>query len=169
MSLGTHEMTYLQRLHEVRLDSILHEDGKSTSNAEVVSSDRLAALASRDNHRTQTLTHVRETCRERKDGHALASNRDVEAGDALVALLSRGLANGDLTEEAVVGVEDAVPGDGLRVNVEAGETVDFLGRELVRVRLVNAELLETLEHERSELALALLGRDETAVEGLGSN
>lgn len=81
-------------------------------------------------------------------------------------LLGRVLADGDLAEEAIVRVEDAVPGDGLRVDVKTSKAVDLLGRQVVRFGLVDAELLETLEHERSKLALALLCGDETTVESL---
>ena len=157
--------TYLKGLHEVRLDGILHEDSKSTSDTKVVGSDRLATLARRHDHCAEALTHVRETGGQREDSHALARDGDVEAGLAGVALLSGVLSDGDLTQVAVVDVNDAVPGDGLRVNVETSETVDLLRSEVVWVCLVDTELLQTLEHERRELALALLRGNETTVEG----
>ena len=79
--------------------------------------------------------------------------------------------DGDLAQVPVVDVDDTVPGNGLWIDVEARETVDLFGSEVIRVCLVDAELLEALEHERSELALPLLRRDETAIKrlvGLGN-
>ena len=160
------DSTYLKSLHEVGLDRVLHENCKGTSNADVVRSDRLAALAGSDNHGTQTLAHVREVRGQRQDSHTLTRDGDVEASDTRVALLRRVLSNGDLPEVTVVHVNDTIPSDRLGVNVKASEAVDLLRGEVIRVGLVDTELLETFQHEGSELALAFLRGDESTVQGL---
>ena len=146
----------LKSLHQVGLDRILHEDSKGSRDANVVSSDRIAALARGDDHRTKPLLHVLEVGGQREDGHNFTGDGDVEAGGTREALLGSGLADGDLAQVTVVGVEDTVPGDGIEVDVQASEAVDLLGGEVVGVGLVDPELLEALEHQRSKLTLALL-------------
>lgn len=157
----------LQRLHQIRLHRILHQHRQRTSHPNIIRRNRIPTLTRRHHHRTQLLPHIRQTGGQSEDSHTLARDGDVEAGDALVALFGRILADGDLAEMAVVRVEDAVPGDGGGVDVETGETGDFFGGELVRVGFGDTELLEAFEHERGELALALLGGYETAIQGLG--
>lgn len=152
-------MAYLQCLHQVWLNGVLHQYCESTANTDVVCCNGVTLLACRHDHRTKTLPHILQAGCKSQNSHTLASNSDIVAGDALMTLLSRGLADGDLAQETVVHVNDTVPGDGLGVNVKAGKACNFLRGEVVGVSLVNAKLLQTLEHERSELALALLGGD----------
>ena len=78
--------------------------------------------------------------------------------------VSRGLSDGDLAEESIVHVDDAPPRDLLAVDVETRERAAFLGSERVRVRLIDAELLEALEHGRGEDAGAVLAHRAEAVE-----
>ena len=86
---------------------------------------------------------------------------DVEARLAGHALLLRAEPDLDDAEEAVADVDDAVPGDAGRVDVEAEHAPLLLRRQVGRVGLVDAELLEPAEHDRREAALALLvGRAE---------
>lgn len=157
----------LKCLHQVGLDRVLHEHRKGSSYTDVVSSDRIALLARRNHHIAQPLPHILKTRRQREDSHALARDRDVKPCDALLTLLRRVLTDSDLAQEPVVHVQDAVPCDRLRIDVEAGEACDFFWCKLIRVRFVDAELLQAFEHEWCEFSLAFLCRYETRVERLG--
>ena len=83
-----------------------------------------------------------------------------------MTLFGRVLADSDLPQESVVHIENAVPGDRSGVNVQPGEPIYLCRGEFVRVRLVDPELLEALQHERGKLSLALLCGDKTAVQCL---
>ena len=151
----------LDRLHQVGHDGVLHQDGQGPGDAEVVGRDGLARAARADDDPAEALAHVGETRRQGQDGHDLRGDGDVEAGLADHALLLRAEADLDDAQEAVADVDDAVPGDAGRVDVEAEHAALLFGGEVGGVRLVDAELLEPAEHDRGEAALALLvGRAE---------
>jgi hypothetical protein len=57
----------------------------------------------------EPLLHVLEVLGKSEDGHALGSDRDVEAGLSRETLLGGSLTDGNLSEVSVVDVEDSVP------------------------------------------------------------
>ena len=59
------------------------------------------------------------------------------------SLFSRRLSDGDGPQEPVVSVDDPLPGDGGRVDVQVGEFLFLLLGQRVGVGLVNAKLLQT--------------------------
>lgn len=163
----------LDGLHEGGLDGLLHEDAEGASDAEVLSGDGLAGLGHANDHLAEAVPHVLEGGGEGEDGHDLGGDGDIKAGAADVAVLGGGQADVDLSQEAVAGIDDALPGDGLGVDVEADEAAALLGGELVGGGLVDAELLESLEEGSGEglvLAVLVLGADasEEGVVGLGA-
>ncbi len=50
--------SYLKSLHQIRLDSILQKDSKSTRNTYIVGSDSITALARGYDHGTKALLHI---------------------------------------------------------------------------------------------------------------
>lgn len=160
------KITHLEGLHEIGLDSILHQNSKSTGNTNVIRSDRLATLASSNDHSTETSLHVLQTSGESEDSHNFTGNSDIETSLSLVAHLSRVLTDGNLAKETLVGVKNSVPGDGVLVDVQTSKVVNFLGSQVIGVGLVDSEFLEALEHERGEFTLALLGGYQSGVESL---
>ena len=110
-----------QRLHQRRLDGILHEHGQRAGAADILGRDRFALLVQRHHHATQPLAHVVETGRKRQDRHDLAGNRDVEASHTFASLLLRPLANRNLAQHAVIDVHHAPPRNRRRIDVETHE------------------------------------------------
>ncbi|PMB72907.1 hypothetical protein BM221_000324 [Beauveria bassiana] len=154
----------LESLHQVGLDGVLHESGKSTASANVVASDRVALARSGNNHTAKTLAHIRKTGAKGQNCHAFTGNGDVEASLAGLALLGGSCTNSDATEVAIVDIENASPGNRLRVNIKTGEAADFLLSQFIGICLVNAELLKAAKHDGSKLACTVLGGDKATVE-----
>ena len=77
----------------------------------------------------------REARGERENRHDLAGDRDVEAGDARQALFLGPLADGDLAQHAVVGIDHAAPGDAVGIDIQTREAAALLGRQLVGIGL----------------------------------
>ena len=100
----------LHRLHQRRVNRVLHQHGDGAGDAEVVHVDRLARLGEGANHLAKARLHVGETGGEREHGHDLGRHGNVIVGRArllfLVALPDR-----DLAQEAIVDVDHAIPVD----------------------------------------------------------
>ena len=77
-------IAYLQRLHQVGLNGVLHQYCEGTANTDVIRRNGVALLACRHDHRTETLPHVLQASCKSQDSHTLASNSDIVASDALV-------------------------------------------------------------------------------------
>mmetsp|Transcript_10810 Transcript_10810/g.32814 ORF Transcript_10810/g.32814 Transcript_10810/m.32814 type:complete len:491 (-) Transcript_10810:74-1546(-) len=160
-------------LHEGRVDGLLHEYAHGASHAEVLGGDRGAGVVAvgagaADDHLAEALAHVLEGGREGEHGHDLGGHGDVEARSARGALaLLRAGADGHAADVAIARVEHALPGDGLRVDVEAGEAALVLRGHGGRVALGDAELLEAADLGRAEaLHAVLLGGGYEALEEL---
>eukprot|EP00050_Salpingoeca_kvevrii_P017974 m.69679 g.69679 ORF g.69679 m.69679 type:complete len:436 (+) comp7835_c0_seq1:906-2213(+) len=145
----------LKRLHQRRVDRILHQHSESASNAKVVGTDGLAAAAEANNHALQAITQVTEVARERQNRHDLACNCNVEAGVAFVTLLSTANANGDASQVAVANVRDAAPANALAVKIQANKLGDLLRGQRVGVRLVDAEAREAALERLGQRALSM--------------
>ena len=108
-------------LHQVRLDGIFHQDRQSAGDTQVFGCDSLALSVRCHDHCAQAVAHVCQPGGQRQDRHDLTGNGDVVARPVLKALLVRSEPNLDLTQHAVVDVDHAPPGDGRRIDIEAGK------------------------------------------------
>jgi hypothetical protein len=75
------QFPYLECLHQIRLDGVLHQDSEGARYAKVIS--RVPVLACH-HHGTK---HVGQPCGQSQNGHALASDGDIEANLPFVAPL----------------------------------------------------------------------------------
>lgn len=153
----------LKSLHQVGLDGILHQGSQGTTGTNIVASDGLTAARSSDDHAAETLTHVVQAGAEGQDGHTLRGNGNIETSFTGLATLSGRSTNSDATQMTVVDVENTSPSDGFGVNVQSCEAVNLFGSELVGVGLIDAKLLQATEHDRGELANAVLDRNQALV------
>ncbi len=119
----------LQRLHQRRFDGVLHQDRHRPGRAQVLRRHRLARLVRADHDSAKTLSHVGQVGRQGQDRHDFAGDGNVEPCLSGHPLLFRSLADGDAAQETVVGVDDALPADAGRIDVESGEATALLGRE----------------------------------------
>src|SRR5258707_8357197 len=131
----------LERLHEVGFDRVFHENRKSTAHAKIISCDSVAMLARRNYHSTKALAHILQTCGQGQHSHAFASDGDIKSSFTLMTFLCSTLTNGDLPKEAIVGVHDAIPRDGLWVHIQADKALDLFWSKIIWVGLVDPELL----------------------------
>ena len=74
----------------------------------------------------------------------------------LKALLVRTQAHLDLAQHAVVHVDHAPPGDGGRIDVQAGKAAALLRRQRLGIGLVDAQFLQPSQHAGRESPVALL-------------
>lgn len=146
----------LKGLHKVGLDGILHEGSEGTANSDIVAGNGVTLLGGGNNHAAETLTHVGKVVGEGEDGHTLGGDGNIKTSHPLVALLGGSETNLNLTEMAVVDVEDTLPGNGVGVDIKTSKAADLLLSQVIRVGLVNPELLEATKHNLLKLALALL-------------
>ena len=57
------------------------------------------------------------------------------------------ITNSDFAEVSIVGIHDALPGDGSWVNVQASEARDFFVAQRIAVSLRNAQFHQALEEK----------------------
>ena len=128
----------LERLHEVRLDRVLEDDGHRTGGLDVLCGDRLALVGLPDRDPAEPLAQVGEIACHRDEPHDLARGGDVEAGLTGCPVRAAAETGDDVPEVPVVHVHAAAPGD--RERVEPGGIpvvevrVDQRGEEVVRRR-----------------------------------
>ena len=123
----------LQGLHQVGLDGILHQDSQRTSHTQVFSSDSTAFAVGTDDHPSEAFAHVAQIGGEGQDRHDLACHGDVEPGPAGFPFFFRAKADFDFPQEAVVGIDRPAPGDGIRIDIQAGKAAALLRGQLIRV------------------------------------
>ncbi len=139
---------------------------RAPADAEVLGRHGLSGTALADDDPAQPLAHVGQARGQGQDGHDLAGHGDVEARFADHALLFGAQPDLDAAEEAVVDVDDPVPGDARRVDVEPEDAALLLGVEVVGIGLFDAELLEPAKHRRREPPPAFLVGGAEGVEEL---
>ena len=76
----------LQRLHEVRLDRVLEEDGHRAGRLQLLGDDGLALPRVADGDRAEPPAQVVQVAGHGQDGHDLGGRGDVVAGLARVAV-----------------------------------------------------------------------------------
>ena len=127
-----------ERLHQVRLDRVLEDDGKSSCGLDVLGRDRLALVRLPDGDPAEPLAQVGEIAGHGDETHDLARSGDVEARLARRAVRPATEAGDDVPEVPVVHVHAAPPGDGERVEARCVPVmemrVDQRREQVVRCR-----------------------------------
>ncbi len=106
----------LDRLEQVRLERLAHDDGHGARTLQVLGGHRLAVVGVADDDAAEAGAHVVERGRQRQDRHHLRGGGDVEAGLAGDAVELRPEADHDVAQRPVVHVEHAPPGDVVQVD-----------------------------------------------------
>ena len=151
-------------LHEVRVEGVLEEHRDGAFDLEVGDGHGLAIERVANDDARDALLEVREVRREAEDRHDLRGNDDVEAVFAWHALGGATEAHDDRAELAVVDVEDTLPLDAARVNVEGVALVNRVvdeGREGVVGDLDRVEVAREVEVDvfhGDDLGVAAAGR-----------
>ncbi len=105
----------LERLHEVRLDRVLEDDGERARRLDVLGGHGLAVVRLTDGDAAESLAQVGEIACDCDEAHDLARSRDVEAGLARGAVRPPSEARDDVPQVPVVHVHAASPRDRERV------------------------------------------------------
>ena len=108
----------LERLHEVRLDRVLHDDGHGAGDLEVLGGDGLAVARLGDDDPAEPVAEVPQVVREGEDRHDLRGRGDHEASSRAGRRGPAAEADDRVAELAVVHVERPRPRDRRRVDVE---------------------------------------------------
>ncbi len=125
-----------------------------------------AGLVAADHHAAQPIAHVRQIRRQREDRHDFAGHRDVESGGTREAFLLGPLADGDLAQHAIVGVEHAAPRDGVRIDIQARKAAALFRRQFVGIGFRYTELAQAAQHHGRKFAAAIFGGRAQALEQL---
>ena len=108
-----------ERLHEVRLDRVLEDDGQRAGGADVLSGDRLALVRLPDGDPAEPLAQIGEIAGHGDETHDLARRGDVEAGLTGRAVRATTQTRDDVPEIPVVHVHAASPRDRERVEARS--------------------------------------------------
>ena len=154
----------LERLHEVRLDRVLQEDGHRARRAKLLRGDGLALERARDGDRAEPPPEILEVGCDGDDRHHLRGSRDVEARLACVAVRPAAEADHHVAQRAVVDVDAAAPRDRERVDIELvaveDARVEHRGEQVVR----RADRMDVAR----EVEVHVLHRHDLRVAGAGS-
>ncbi len=101
----------LQRLHEVRLERVTEQHSHGARAFELGGRYGLTFLGVANDDALETRAQVLERRRERKNRHHFGRRGDVEAGLARDAVVFSTQTNDDVSQRAVVYVENATPRD----------------------------------------------------------
>ena len=153
----------LQRLQEVGLDRLAHDDGHRAGAVELLGGDRVATRRVADDDPAESGPQVLERRGQRQDRHHLGRRGDVEAGlaDHAVGLVAE--ADDDVAQRPVVDVEDPPPCDVVLVEVEGVALVEVAvehRRQQVVGRRDGVEVAGQVQVEllhRDDLAVATTG------------
>src|SRR5437773_947427 len=58
-------------LHQIGLDCVAHERSKGATGSDIVAGHRVTTPSAGNDHSAETIPHVRKTCAERENRHAL--------------------------------------------------------------------------------------------------
>ena len=113
-------------MHQVGLERVLKQRGHGTLGLKVAGTDGLAGKAIADDNLAQALLEVVNARRQAQDCHDLGGDGDIEAVLARHALGLTANAVDDMTQLAVVHIDDALPSDALNVNAELIALLDVV-------------------------------------------
>ena len=136
---GMHERRLaLERLHQVRLDRVLHDHGHRAAGLEHVGRDELAVVRAGDDDAAEPAPEILEVARQREHGHHLGRGGDDELVLARDAVRLAAEADDRVAQLAVVHVDRPRPHDGRRVDAQRvaveDRRVDRGGQQAVRGR-----------------------------------
>ena len=154
----------LERLHEVRHDGVLQQDGHGTVGLEVAGVDGLAVAGVGDDDVAEAAREILQVGGEAEDRHHLGGDGDVEAVLAREAVGDAAERRHDAAQRPVVHVHDAAPGDAALVDAELVAPVEVVvdeGGEQVVGGADGVEIAGEVEVDvlhRHDLGVAAAGR-----------
>ena len=169
---GVHDdRRVLERLQQVGLQRLAHDDRHRTGALQLLGGHRLAGAVVADDDPPEAGTQILGRRRQRQDGHHFGGGGDVEAGLAGDAVGLAAEADDDVAQRPVVDVEHAPPGDVVDVEVElvalVQMVVDHRRQQVVgggdRVEVAGEVQVEQLH--RDHLAVAAAGGAALDAEG----
>mmetsp|Transcript_12774 Transcript_12774/g.40063 ORF Transcript_12774/g.40063 Transcript_12774/m.40063 type:complete len:323 (-) Transcript_12774:268-1236(-) len=154
----------LHGLHGVWRHCFHHQHGQRPRDAEVISSQWHSLPGVAANHLPQPRAEILEVCCQGQDGHDLRADGNGEGGLATQLLvqsfgvLAGAFADCHAPQVLVIAVSDALPSDGVRVDVQDAEALHFLRCEAVWVILFVSQpkLLQSGVHRGLEVPLPSL-------------
>ena len=118
-----------ERLHEVRLEGVLQEDGHRPLRFQVAGADRFAVAGPRDDDVPQALPEVLDRGGETEDRHHLGGRHDVETVGARETVPDPAQPGDELAERPVVHVHHPPPGDPPDVDPQLVAVMDVVVEE----------------------------------------
>ena len=126
----------LQRLHEIRLDAVAHQNRHRPVGLEIARRHRLAVVGVGDDDAAEAFLQVGQRFGEAEGRHDFRRRRDVEARLARETVGAAAEANDGIAERAVIHVNNTSPDDAPLVNVERVAemqvVVEHRGQQVVR-------------------------------------
>ena len=116
----------LERLHQVRHQRVLQQDGHRPGSLELLGGDQLARACLGDHHAAEAALQVAQIAGETEHRHDLGGDRDVEAVLTRKAVRHAAQAVDDRAQRTVVHVDHAAPGDAAGVEIELVAPVDVI-------------------------------------------
>jgi hypothetical protein len=108
----------LQRLHEVRLDGVLHQHGHGPGRLELARLHQRPGRRLSHDDALDARLEVRQVAGQAQDGHDLGGHGDLEAALARHPVGGAAQAEHDVAQRAVVHVEHALPEDPALIEAE---------------------------------------------------
>ena len=138
----------LERLHEVRHQRVLEQDGHRAGRADVARRDVLLIAGLRHDDVAEAALQVSEVARQAEDRHDLGGDRDVKAVLAREAVRHTAQRTDDLAQRAVIHVHHAAPEDAARIDLQGVAPIDVVvdhGSEQVVGRRDRVEVAREVE------------------------
>ena len=153
----------LERLHEVRLQSVLQQGGHGALGVQITGGDGLLVVSIADDQAGQAGLQVRDVGGQAENCHDLGGDGDV------VAVLTRGAVDAaaeavdDEAELTVVHIDAAAPGDAARVDVEAIALINMVIQHGSQQVVGSADGVEVA----GEVEVDILHRDDLRIAAAG--
>mmetsp|Transcript_2534 Transcript_2534/g.3358 ORF Transcript_2534/g.3358 Transcript_2534/m.3358 type:complete len:279 (+) Transcript_2534:918-1754(+) len=146
----------LQGLHQVGHNGVLHQHSQSTSESQVISCHWFTRFGRSNHHAPKAFSHVSQGGGQSQDSHGFRSHSDIKACFSGLAFFFWALSDGDLSQESVASIHDTVPCEGSWVKVQSHKFGNFFRGQVVGVGLVDAQLLQSAEHDWGEFSGSVL-------------
>ena len=116
----------LERLHQVRHQRVLQQDGHRPWALELLGGDQLALARLADHHAAEAPLEIAQIAGEAEHRHDLGGDRDVEAILTRKAVRHAAQAVDDRAQRTVIHVDHAAPGDAAGVEIELVTPIDVV-------------------------------------------